>query len=1063
MPTLDPSLRDQLATVIGKENQDGGARAMAETGARAAIEALAVHLSAPHPHLDAAGKQLRNRLRARARQLGDTRKADGRHEIGHLVEQTAYEHWHRMLFARFLAENELLIHPEMKVAVTLEECAELAPSEGATDAWELAGRYASRMLPQIFRPNDPVLALRLAAEHQHELERLLAGLPTELFRASDSLGWVYQFWQARQKKKVNASEVKIGADELPAVTQLFTEPYMVQFLLHNTLGAWWVGAGRTQPVDMPYLRVIDDGTPAAGTFKGWPRLARELKVLDPCCGSGHFLVATFEILVSFRMAEEGLSAREACDAVLRDNLFGLEIDYRCVQIAAFALALAAWTYPGAGGYRPLAAMNVACSGLAISAKKEEWERLAGENQRLRNGMGHMWELFADAPMLGSLIDPTRDPPEPLYVAGPEELQPLLAQALTRSGAGVDAEEHEVQVAARGITEAARTLGQRFHLVVTNVPYLARGKQSPELQAFIDTFHRDAKADLATVMIDRGIRFCLGGGTVAVVAPQHWTFLASYKQFRTKLLRDREWNAVAKLGPGAFATITGEVVNVALVAISVAAPSDTASFLGLNALSESTPDGKARSLRDSTLKTYLQADQRRNPDSRVVLEELERGSLLQERADAHQGLKSGDDPRFRRNFWEVRMNQPRWKRLQSTVSETRMFGGLESVIDWSDDGQQMARRQGIAAWGHRGVAVSQMSSLSCALYLGEAFDSNVCPVVPKTPGDLPALWAYFTSGEFQIAVRRLDQKMAIANGTVLKVPFDIAAWRLAASSKYPNGLPVPHSDDPTQWIFNGHPRPSSAPLQVAVARLLSYSWPDQKPDALDSHADKDGIVCIPALRGERPAADRLTELLMAAWGKDWHPQTLTDLLSAVGHTGKLEEWLRDAFFKQHCELFHHRPFIWHVWDGHREGFSALVNYHKLDHETLKSLTYTYLGDWIRAQEIEVKAGKSGAGDKLAKAKALQQRLANILEGEDPFDIFVRWKPIEQQPVGWHPDLDDGVRLNIRPFMTAGVLRWKPNIKWDKDRGKNPPDSQWGEDRENDKHLTLAEKRKAREAA
>ena len=76
-------------------------------------------------------------------------------------------------------------------------------------------------------------------EHQQKLERLVTGLSTEIFTASDSLGWVYQFWQAKKKDEINASEVKIGARELPAVTQLFTEPYMVDFLLDNSLGAWW--------------------------------------------------------------------------------------------------------------------------------------------------------------------------------------------------------------------------------------------------------------------------------------------------------------------------------------------------------------------------------------------------------------------------------------------------------------------------------------------------------------------------------------------------------------------------------------------------------------------------------------------------------------------------------------------------------------------------------------------------------------------------------------------------------------------------------------------------------
>lgn len=126
------------------------------------------------------------------------------------------------------------------MAISLEECEDLAADEGAANGWELAGRYASQMLPQIFRVDSPVFELKLAPNHQLDLEKLLASLPTDVFTASDSLGWVYQFWQANNKERINKSEVKIGARELPAVTQwLFTESYMVSFLLDNSLGAWW--------------------------------------------------------------------------------------------------------------------------------------------------------------------------------------------------------------------------------------------------------------------------------------------------------------------------------------------------------------------------------------------------------------------------------------------------------------------------------------------------------------------------------------------------------------------------------------------------------------------------------------------------------------------------------------------------------------------------------------------------------------------------------------------------------------------------------------------------------
>lgn len=235
------------------------------------------------------------------------------------------------------------------------------------------------------------------------------------------------------------------------------------------------------------------------------------------------------------------------------------------------------------------------------------------------------------------------------------------------------------------------------------------------------------------------------------------------------------------------------------------------------------------------------------------------------------------------------------------------------------------------------------------------------------------------------------------------------------------------------------------------------------------ADDDGIVCLPPVRGERPAAERLLDLLIAAWGADWQPGSLDRLLAQAGCAGKgLDYWLRERFFEQHCKRFHHRPFVWHVWDGLKDGFAALVNYHRLDRKNLETLIYTYLGDWIRTQERAARDGADGADLRLAAAQALKAKLEKILEGEAPYDIFVRWKPLERQPIGWEPDLNDGVRLNIRPFMTAEVLRHnrppKLNIKWDKDRGKDVESAPWFKlfkgERINDHHLTLAEKRAAR---
>jgi hypothetical protein len=258
-------------------------------------------------------------------------------------------------------------------------------------------------------------------------------------------------------------------------------------------------------------------------------------------------------------------------------------------------------------------------------------------------------------------------------------------------------------------------------------------------------------------------------------------------------------------------------------------------------------------------------------------------------------------------------------------------------------------------------------------------------------------------------------------------------------------------------------------------LLGYRWPDQADDGLKDLIDDDGIMCLPAVRGEQPASSRLQAVLARASGTEWSAKKQDELLTAVGCKGwSLERWLTERFFQQHCKIFQNRPFIWHIWDGLKAGgFAALVNYHQLNRKLLETLTYTYLGDWIKRQQDDAARNVDGASDRRDAAHALQKNLELIIEGEGPYDIFVRWKSAHQQPIGWEPVIGDGIRLNIRPFMTvhdvgrkdAGILRDKPNIHWRKDRGKEPSDSPWHDqfkaERINDHSLSLKEKRQARE--
>ncbi|MDE0356377.1 MAG: N-6 DNA methylase [Gammaproteobacteria bacterium] len=1147
---LSSELRARLGNVIQE------ARRAAESGARQALKALAVDRPKPFGSMSLTETAQRNALRNRGRQAGDRIDgATGAQPIARLAHDVAYEHWHRMLFARFLAENELLIAPEYGVAVSLDDLRDLAREEGR-DPWQLAGEWAQGMLPEIFATDDPALELKLAPETGQTLEELIESLPATAFTASDSLGWTYQYWRAEEKDRVNASGAKIGADELPAVTQLFTERYMVLFLLHNTVGAWragkmlaedtalatsasdeaalrkWIRLATGGGYDFTYsrfTRAAADGDeddersgpwrPVAGTFADWPRAARDLRVLDPCCGSGHFLVEAFELLVRLRIEEEGLSARDAARAVLSDNLFALEIDPRCTQIAAFNLALAAWRV--AGGWMRLPPLNIACCGTAPNTSEAEWVRLADDLEGLtglaedpdlfgsgvslaqgplQQGMARLHGLFRRAGELGSLIDPETAGGD-LFRAGYRDLKTLLDRAIERERR--TGQRNEQAVAAAGMARAAEILMGRYTLVVTNVPFLGRENQDKRLRDFSETHHGDAKRDIATVFLSRIFRWLGDHGTQALVTPQNWLFLTSYRHLRERLLKERTWNVVARLGPSAFETISGEVVSVALVVLSAGKPHRDSEMAGLDV---SSPRGeppiraaeKARLLADGAeVIESVQAEQLKNPDAAVLMRPVGERTLLGRYCNGFVGMIANDRPAYVRRCWEVLdvgVSEP-WVFQQGTVKQTVDFGGLEYALHWGESPSPLLTARdygyrGRTVWNHQGVAVSQIGALPVTRYTGEKFDNNAAVAGPLSGDQLAAVWAFCSSPDYHAAVREINQKLSVTNAALVKVPFDLDHWTKVAAERYPNGLPEPYSDEPTQWIFHGDPcrsviwdeqakvtahgltRFDHTVLQVAVARLLGYRWPAElDPDMrlapeqravvegcanYDDLADEDGIVCLSPARGEVSAADRLRALLMHAYGDEWSAATNPD-----GRTPRsLEVWLRDNFFIEHCKLFQHRPFVWHIWDGRKDGFHALVNYHRLagpggeGRRTLESLTYAYLNDWIGLQRAERSDGVAGADDRLAHAMDLRQQLERILTGDPPCDLFVRWKPLRAQAIGWEPDLDDGVRLNIRPFMRAelrkggragaGILVRKPNVKWGKDRGKEPEEPRPRED-------------------
>jgi hypothetical protein len=748
--------------------------------------------------------------------------------------------------------------------------------------------------------------------------------------------------------------------------------------------------------------------------------------------------------------------------------------------------LTAWRI---GGWQVLPLPHIAWVGAPPPLPKKEFSALSDGDEELAYALEALHDFFVKAPILGTLLEPTGGD---LFEAERlQKVEAILGPLLERARRA-EPERAEGMISARGMADAAELLHKKYVFQATNVPFLGRHKQADELAEYIDTRYPNASADLAPTMVLRMLRLAVAGGSISFVTPQNWLFLKTFKKMRQNILRENVIDLISPLGPNAFETISGAIVNVALIAMSRRKPSDTDAFSGINVTEKSNSAAKALALVDDSILTIKQNTQLGNSESRILLQEAKSGVSLSQIADVYEGLSRGDTERFDRKFWEIQLPDKRWKGLCETASDTDLFSGRSTCFLWEHGEGALARHpsarvQGLGAWNRECIIVERTGALKARLSVGDVHAQNCVAILPKSAQYLPVILSFVQSDDFRSQLKKLADKLILPTGVFLQTKLELDAWEKAASISFPVGLPEPESLSPTNWLFSGHPRNCHdwAAIHVALARLCGYRWPaENDPEVRLSDfarswvrssralpaGDSDGLVGVPAVAGEKSLVDRLRSSLALSFGSLWSDELERKLVAAAdemldrkrARDGSLETWVRERAFRQHCCLFEQRPFLWHISDGLKDGFSVFVHYQRFDQANLRKLTYTLLGDWIARAKSEQNALR------YEKACELQQALEKVLEGETPYDIFVRWKALASQPLGWDPDLDDGVRQNIRPFIKAGVLSHDlSKIQKDKDRGNDVGSAPWYQvfngERRNDHHTTLAEKRAEREEA
>lgn len=557
-------------------------------------------------------------------------------------------------------------------------------------------RELAACLPGVFEPVGDAMELLLPDRLMAKggvIEAMVEGIPeADWLGHVEILGWMYQYYNAEAKDAFFKSKDKATPETLPAATQLFTPEWIVRYMVQNSLGRLWMLNNPQSPLreQMEYYIEPDAAHEDFIAVDG----PEDITLCDPACGSGHILVYAFELLFAMYL-ERGHRERDIPSLILQNNLRGLEIDPRAVQLASLALAMCAREHDRRFFGRGVRAQVRVLAPVVIA--EDELPEAAALRKH-----PHLLEALAHLDEVGSLLDPTE-----------EELAALAAdaEALSRAAAGdmFTANVSEKVVRAKDVCDA---LAERYHCVVANPPYMGSSSFGPFMSKWVKKHYPDVKSDLCTCFIERIMAMCKRAGLAGLTTSNSWMFLSSFENLRNKLISEATIDSLVQLSVHGFHGIAAQVCTF------VIRNSHTDGYLGgyvrLNDFDHwSLQEGK-------TLEAIQNPDcgwfYRRNADtfkqipgtpiaywaSKALVDSFSRGNSLDSLAVLKQGMKTAENDTFLRLWQEPSFSLTSCKSIglldkydgSTWVSYIKggefkkWYGNNQYLVYWKDNGARL---------------------------------------------------------------------------------------------------------------------------------------------------------------------------------------------------------------------------------------------------------------------------------------------------------------------------------------------------------------------------------------
>lgn len=603
------------------------------------------------------------------------------------------------------------------------------------------------------------------------------------------IGWLYQFYIAERKTQVMDGlkhSRKAGAAEIPAATQLFTPDWIVRYLVQNTIGKLWMHSHPDCGLDAQWEYYIK---PANASDDAMLHIAsaQELTVCDPACGSGHMLTYAFDLLYQI-YESEGYAPSDIPGMILEHNLFGIDIDERAANLAAFALMMKA-----RGKSRRFFRKQVMPHIIQVQPESFNHEEVESLNDLYHTNLDDAtWNIFAHADVYGSLIQPSQDLLK-LADNEPDDIETILDEALLERS-------HQM-------LNQTRYLGHTYATVVANPPYMGSKNMNSLLKSYVQDHYTPAKADLFAAFILRNRQLLKQGAELGMITMQSWMFLSSFEELRTNLLHAMQFDTMAHLGSGAFDSIGGEVVSTVVFTMknTIPKPAQDGIYIRLVDIQGDTQQAQTcrAAIHSSADYTFVvdQQEFSQIPGSPIVcwlpetlLDTFSKGTMLGSIHHPYQGLSTGDNDRFVRSWWENGYNnivfdcvdcnmsfksEARWFPFNTGGSFRKWYGNQQYVINWINNGKDIysirphSTIRNPQLYFHRSISWSKISSGAPAFRFfpnGYIFGSVTNAFFPKNLAVSNQILGLCNSSYARIVLAALSPTLSFNIGEVSNIPF-----------------------------------------------------------------------------------------------------------------------------------------------------------------------------------------------------------------------------------------------------------------------------------------------------